>query len=205
MSLPMEALKRPAWGGEVRRESSEAVQTDDCMSPRPGRPIRRLYCSLPWLLFSLSVLGCATAGPPPPAAAPPKNDLPALREIHGGEIQEYPVEIQAGQFLRVLVQEDGIDVGVRLLDPKGKEMTGADSLCLTCGHEEEDLAAIAVSPGLHHLQIKASRHPDLGRYRLEIEGPRGAGPTDRLRAQAVQAMWSGLGPEPRNAEEARRQ
>ena len=51
------------------------------------------------------------------------------RDLRGGETHSYPVELPAGQFLRVKVQEQGIDVDVRLLDPQGRlSSPGLDQL-----------------------------------------------------------------------------
>src|SRR4051794_14611353 len=98
-------------------------------------------------LFLLAALLCGAAAPPPSSPGPSLTDgLVVERELKGGETHVYPVDLQAGQFLRVRVQEDGIDVAVRLLDPRGAEVTGMDGI--EAGYADEDLAAVASGSGL---------------------------------------------------------
>jgi CHAT domain-containing protein/Flp pilus assembly protein TadD len=166
-------------------------------TPRPRRSVSRAFPAL------LAVLLCGAGGIPPVAGPPLEDGLTLEKEIRGGEVHAYPVELQAGQFLRVVVQEDGIDIALRLFDPKGTEVTGADGLIV--GQEEEDLSAVADVSGPYRVEIKASSRPDRGRYRLGVQGPRQPEPEDRWRAEATQAMWSGFKGGPRVEEERQRQ
>jgi CHAT domain-containing protein/Flp pilus assembly protein TadD len=120
------------------------------------------------------------------------------RELRGGETHVYPVDLQAGQFLRVKVQEQGIDLAVRLLDPKGAVVTGMDSFSIGLADSLEDLAALPEIPGRYLLEVgsenKAARP---GRYRLEVAAlrPAAAG-EDTLRSAAVRAGWDAFHPAP---------
>jgi CHAT domain-containing protein/Tfp pilus assembly protein PilF len=114
------------------------------------------------------------------------------REIRGGETHAYPVELQAGQFLRVIVQEDGVDLALRLLDPEGNAVTGADSLSRGRAEEKEDLAALAARAGIYRLEVVAAPSRDAGRYTLNVEGPRAAGEGEEARAEAVRSTWTGM-------------
>jgi CHAT domain-containing protein/Flp pilus assembly protein TadD len=126
-------------------------------------------------------------------AGPPLEDgLTLEKEIRGGEVHAYPVELQAGQLLRVVVQEEGIDLAALLFDPKGALVTGADSPVFDLTDSVEDLAALAASTGSYRLEVRSSSRPRSGRYRLRVEGPREAVEEDRLRAEAGQATWAGL-------------
>src|SRR3954463_10343927 len=127
------------------------------------------------------------------AAQPPStiltDGLVLERELKGGETHVYPVDLQAGQFLRVRVQEEGIDVTVRLVDPQDTEVTGSDDV-FTPGHSDEDLAAVASVSGLYRVKVvSAQEKASPGRYRLRVEGPRTAGDQDRVRSEAVKAFW----------------
>lgn len=113
------------------------------------------------------------------------------REIRGGQVHAYPVELQAGQFLRVFVQEDGVDLTLRLLDPQGKTATGTDSRARGRAESLEDLAALAGATGSYRLEAVAGAGR-AGRYSLRVEGPRAPGEEDRKRAEAVKAMWQSL-------------
>lgn len=129
--------------------------------------------------------------------APPKE--PALhdgfteeREIEKGETRAYTVDLAAGQYLRVTVQEEGVDLEVRLIDPGDKPVVKADSYGLPShpNVETEDLAALANQAGKHRLEVAASKRQG-GHYLLRVEGPRAPEPADRTRAEAVNAFWRG--------------
>ncbi|HEV8577750.1 MAG TPA: CHAT domain-containing protein [Thermoanaerobaculia bacterium] len=149
---------------------------------RRGVP-RLLACLLPVLL---GLAGCAPRPQPRTNPEPPVLE----REIHGDEAHTYPVELQTGQFLRVLVEEDGVNLVVRLLDPKGKLVVGADSPRTERTFVTEDLAALAKERGLHQLEVKAEGKGS-GRYLLRIEEPRAPAEADIARAEAVRAIWNG--------------
>lgn len=152
------------------------------LSPSPGRSAPR---SRGALLLVLSALLFCGAGEPGPALT---DGLSLERDLRGGEVHVYPVEIQAGQFLRVIVQEEGIDLAVRLLDPREAEVTGVDGI--NPGRSDEDLAAVAAASGEYRVEIRAPNpKAKPGRYQLRVEGPRPAGGEDEVRAEAVRAVW----------------
>ncbi len=104
------------------------------------------------------------------------------RELAGGASHRYPFSLAAGQLLRAVVaEEDGIDVVVTLFDPEGQEVIHVDGP--TQPHEDEDLAAIAESPGRYQLEVRAETKKG-GRYRIQVE-LRQAGDADRARVEAV--------------------
>ena len=165
-----------------------------CRAPRPQR-------GASWLILALFgvLLGGATGGTG--VSGPPLADgLELTREIRGGEQHVYPVDLQAGQFLRVAVQEDGVDLALRLIDPAGNSITGMDSLSRGRAEEKEDLAAVAAQAGTYRLEVVASGR-DVGRYTLDVEGPRDAGEEDTARAEAVRSTWTGMVETKGNVEE----
>lgn len=141
-------------------------------------------------LAALALLLCGAGGTQPVIGPTLQEDLTLEREIRGGETHVYPVELQAGQFLRVVVQENGTDLAVRLVGPDGKVETGVDSigLGLDC---REDLAAVAASSGLHRIELvlgDAKKSP--AGYTLTVQSIRAAaGEQDQIRAEAVRTRW----------------
>jgi len=134
-------------------------------------------------------------------ARPSLVDGLALKgEIRGGEVHDYPVELQAGQFLRVFVQEDGIDLALRLLDPQGTAVVVTDSLGRGRAEAKEDLAALVDRTGTYRLQVIAGGHDD-GRYLLTVEGPRTPTEEDGVRAEAVKWTRTGMVEPEANKEE----
>jgi len=153
-------------------------------------PLRRSRVAR-WAGVFLVVLPCG-AETVPPAAPLLRDGFSQDYEIRGGETQSYTVELQAGQFLRVTAREKGIDLEVKLLDPQGTLVAGADSAGFPPPQETEDLAAVAEHAGLHQLLVVAPPRQDSGHYLLQVEGPRAPKPADQTRAEAVKATWRGM-------------
>jgi CHAT domain-containing protein/tetratricopeptide (TPR) repeat protein len=144
-----------------------------------------------WVSLLLAILPCGAETAPP--AEPLLHDgFTQEREIRDGETQGYTVDLQAGQFLRVTVQEEGVDVEVRLIDSHNALVVEADSASCPPPQETEDLAAIADRAGLHRLLVVAQGKKAAGRYILHVEGPRTPEGGDRTRTEAVKATWLGM-------------
>lgn len=166
------------------------------MSPSAAfrRPMFRRNTISACLFPLLAVLLSGAKGSAPPPGPALTEGLALEREIRGGETHSYPVDLQEGQFLRVVVQENGIDVAVRLIGPDGKAATGSDSPSYG-PHCREDLAAIADSQGHHRLEVSASKKPITASYKLSVETLREtAGERDRMRAEAVRSFWQAFHP-----------
>ncbi|HSK80218.1 MAG TPA: CHAT domain-containing tetratricopeptide repeat protein, partial [Thermoanaerobaculia bacterium] len=103
------------------------------------------------------------------------------------EQHRYPVSLEEGEFLRVVVDQNGIDVAVELLGPDGKVVFAVDSYNDANG--DEDFAALASGAGLYQIQVRALEDGvPPGAYTLRVEGPRPPRDRDRARLEAVQAM-----------------
>lgn len=171
-------------------------------SPIFVQSLPRLHRALLRFTGLFAVLLCAAACRPPaaPRTNPPalEKNPPALeKEIRGGEVHTYPIELQAGQFVRVIAEENGVDLSLRLLEPEGTLVTGVDPPETDTPKTEyadvaEDLAAVAAIPGPHRLEVTAGKGS--GRYLLRVEGPRSPSPEDRVRTEAVRATWDALTP-----------
>src|SRR5262245_37326464 len=61
--------------------------------------------------------------------------LPHRREIVGEQQHAYRIRMAAGQFLKAIIEQDGIDVAPRLLGPDGKEIMGFNSESRLRGQE----------------------------------------------------------------------
>jgi CHAT domain-containing protein/Tfp pilus assembly protein PilF len=148
----------------------------------------------------LALMLCGAKGVPPVQAPPLAAGLVQERELRGGETHVYPVDLQAGQFLRVRVQEEGIDVTLRLLDPQGVLATGVDTPNFSPRDSLEDLAILTQAPGLYRLEVGSSKvHP--GRYRLMVEIRPARGEEDGFRSEAVRSTWEILHPVPGRSEQ----
>jgi CHAT domain-containing protein/Tfp pilus assembly protein PilF len=162
--------------------------------PLPG-PTSSGYRLAPlWGLPATLVLllsACAGAAPASPATPRALRDgLTLKREIRGGESHAYPVVLESGQFLRVVVDQNGADVIVRLLGPDGAQVFAVDSPNGCDG--DEDFAAVAQRSGPHRIEVSVSQGGGEGGYALTVEGPRRPNDRDLLRVEAVRATQEAL-------------
>jgi CHAT domain-containing protein len=113
--------------------------------------------------------------------------VPIERELPGGGVHGYRVRIGEGQFVRVVVDQRGIDVAVTLLGPDGREIMAIDSPNGAAG--TEILSLVAARSGDHRLEI---RSPDpkvsAGRYEVVLEEQRTATAPDHIRDDAQRAV-----------------
>ncbi|MBI4752049.1 MAG: PPC domain-containing protein, partial [Acidobacteria bacterium] len=75
------------------------------------------------------------------------------RELQAEQKHSFTVQLEANQFVRIEVEQQGIDVIVRLFDPAGKQVQEMDSPNGTKGPEH-----------LRHVTVEA------GKYRVEVGG-----------------------------------
>lgn len=185
-----------------------------------GRPSPRgRHRGLPWpWLAALALLLCGITAEPAPSGPTLTDGLFLERELQAKEQHRYPVSLEEGEFLRVVVDQNGIDATVELLGPDGKVAFAVDSANGANG--DEDFAAIAEAAGSYQIQVRALEDgAPPGSYTLRVEGPRRPSEQDRARVEAVQAMqaafaapksvekseralalWKNLGDEGRQAE-----
>ena len=170
------------------------------MNTRPDLA-RRAILALALLTFATGTPGCAQApgtSQPPSAPAAPKD---APLEIHegftlgaelkGGESRGYKFTLPGGQFFNAAIDQQGIDVEVRLIGPAGKEVAWMDSLNESSG--VEPIVAVLPEPGVYHLQIISSnRKAAPGRYELRIIGLHPVTPEDLEHAAAEKSYATAL-------------
>src|SRR5215472_315042 len=58
-------------------------------------------------------------------------DTPVERELAGGESHAYQVKLTAGQFIRVVVEQKGIDLTIAFVAPDGKQVVETDRSSIT--------------------------------------------------------------------------
>ena len=140
----------------------------------PTRPSTRGAGTV--LLLALLFDGCA-------AQADPRQ-----RPIRGGEPPHtLDVELAAGEFLGIVIEQEGIDLVVELHDPAGIKVVEMDSP--DNWFWEEELAWVAERPGTHRLVVRPLLpRAAPGSYRLRQDGPRPPRPEDFARVEAVREM-----------------
>jgi tetratricopeptide (TPR) repeat protein len=104
--------------------------------------------------------------------------------LAGGEAHSYRIAAPAGTFVQIGVEQRGIDVAARLLDPSGREMTLVDSP--TGPHGTEPLPLVVDVAGFPWLEVQAAAGH--GAYAVRIEARRPATEQDRALVAAERAF-----------------
>jgi CHAT domain-containing protein/Tfp pilus assembly protein PilF len=119
-----------------------------------------------------------------------KQGLPIERDMKGGETHGYEIALTAGQYLKVVVEQKGIDVVVGLFAPDGQKLMEMDSPNGMQGPEAVD--AIAEAAGRYRLEVKSpDKKAAPGRYEAKVEELRESTGRDRDRAAAERAVLAG--------------
>lgn len=146
------------------------------------REARRLF----WLLLAGLLLPLRAQAGAPAVAELPWPPPASRTPIAPGEVQAWTVDMAAGDFLNVVVEQDGIDLVVELFD--GKTLV-LDADSPDGWSWEEELAWVAGRAGSYRLVVRPwDGRAAPGGYAVRIDGPRPARPGDSLRVEAVGEM-----------------
>ena len=111
-------------------------------------------------------------------AEPLEPGKPLERKIAGGESHLYEIQMSSEQFLRLEVEQRGIDVALTLFAPDGKRISAVDNIQSERGSEAAFL--IAKDPGSYRLEVRSNRRTDpVARYEVRIERLQAATEQDR--------------------------
>jgi CHAT domain-containing protein/Tfp pilus assembly protein PilF len=109
------------------------------------------------------------------------------RELGGGGRHAYRISLAKGHYIKVVVEQKGIDVVVTLFGTNGQMIAEVDSPNGTQG--PEPIAVIVETSGDHRLEVKSlEEKAPAGRYELRVEELREATPQDRDRIAALRAL-----------------
>jgi CHAT domain-containing protein/tetratricopeptide (TPR) repeat protein len=102
---------------------------------------------------------------------------PRVLTLAGGAARRHTLDVEAGHYARVVVEQRGIDVVVTLRDPQGRSLAVVDSPNARRG--TEPVSWIAETSGAHQVEV-ASRdtYAVAGAYEVRVESLRAAGPRD---------------------------
>ncbi|HKR58185.1 MAG TPA: tetratricopeptide repeat protein, partial [Pyrinomonadaceae bacterium] len=115
-----------------------------------------------------------------------KQGAPIERELGGGNAQSYRVMLTAQQYLKLVVEQKGVDVGVSLFAPDGRKLAAVDS-DPTPG--SESIFVVAGASGEYRVEVHSSnKDAKDGKYEISIEELREATSKDRVRVSAHQAF-----------------
>src|SRR6266542_4150391 len=120
-----------------------------------------------------------------PTGAGKEKDIHALepgkpirRELAGGQRHTYQTRLDPNQFLKVVVEQKGIDVVAQASGPDGKQILEVDSESRSQGREE--ISLVAEAAGAFQLIVRPKQNgAPAGSYEIRIEELRVATDTDR--------------------------
>ncbi|HEX8129505.1 MAG TPA: CHAT domain-containing protein [Pyrinomonadaceae bacterium] len=127
-------------------------------------------------------------------AADSQADAPTLvlgetikGRMAGGETQLFRIALGAGQYLRVVVEQQGIDVAVALIAPGQKRLLEIDSPNGNYG--PEPVSAVAEESGEHRIEVRLpDKKAAAGLFEIRVEALREPTPADRSRVSAERAF-----------------
>jgi CHAT domain-containing protein/Flp pilus assembly protein TadD len=105
------------------------------------------------------------------------------RELTGGQSHSYQISLAAGQYVRLVVDQRGIDVVVRLFGPDGELIAEFDSGPMLQGSDTASWVAEEV--GAYRLDVMTrQKKAATGRYGIQVAELRGATESDRASFEA---------------------
>lgn len=113
------------------------------------------------------------------------------RELAGGQSHTYQLSIAGAAFVKVLVEQKGIDVEVRVFASDGKQLTAVDTPNGTQGPELVVFAA--ESAGVYRVEVTSpEKTAQAGRYEIKLLELRLATEADKDRIIALSAYAAGM-------------
>ncbi len=110
-------------------------------------------------------------------------DRPIKSVLAGGQQHSYQIELSAGQFVKAVVKQVGIDVAVRLLEPDGRQYIEFDSDLRAGG--EESVSWVAGAAGTYGIDILVKyKNATAGQYEIRIVELRAATERDNALYEA---------------------
>jgi CHAT domain-containing protein/tetratricopeptide (TPR) repeat protein len=140
----------------------------------------------------MMVAGLALSGPSHAdiPATPLVEGFVLEREAAVGQTDRYSIELRAGEYLQVLVDQRGADVAGTLIGPDGVVVLETDTISGLIG--PDPVAFIASTAGAHELRLSVLDVLPRGKYQIRVEAVREPTAPDRQRVEAVRAGVEGL-------------
>lgn len=134
------------------------------------------------------------ASPARPAAVRVLRLVPGILDeapLKGGEERAFLIDLTAGQYAGLVVDQQGIDVAVRLRATDGRTVAAVDSFNGILG--PEPLPVVAGTGGRFRLEIQSlTSGAPAGRYVLRLDALRPATARDRGRVEAERLLAAGI-------------
>ena len=144
--------------------------------------IRRVIFSL------LTILSATTFAQAPTEVTLLESGKPLERTLAVGQSHNYSINLPAGQFARLAVEQRGINVVLNVFAPDGSRLFFVDRQ----GQGTKEVVLVAVTTGAFRLWIGVQAPPQSqniapGKYEVRIAELRSATAADQLRYDATKA------------------
>jgi tetratricopeptide (TPR) repeat protein len=147
-------------------------------------------CSVTWAKpvdLSLNpVSQTSTQAPDAQATKPLKAGVVLDQTIQANSLHIYQVSLKAGQYLKVVAEQRGVDVMLRLVSPDGTLLAESDSPNSTEG--QEPISVIATVPGIYRIEVRPIEPDTSGQYRIRVAALQEATTTDQKNITAERAF-----------------
>ena len=112
------------------------------------------------------------------------------RELAGGETHSYSITLVSGQYLRVVVNQQSVNVVVKVFRPGGQQIAEVNNT--SDQQESEQISLITEGAGDYRLEVHPARKEAAsGRYDVRIEELRAATRQDEVYVAAETALAEG--------------
>jgi hypothetical protein len=139
------------------------------------------------ILFLVCTLGLSASAQVAPQSATLLPGQSVERQIAGGESHNYQIRLAAGQFMRVVVEQKGVDVSVAFVAPDNKQVDEAD---FTGAFGEESISHQATLNGGYQIVVRATAAKvtkGIYEVRLEVKDTATAKDKQRIGAERLLA------------------
>jgi CHAT domain-containing protein/tetratricopeptide (TPR) repeat protein len=173
-----------------------AAPDERCFCGRRARSSRVTLCLLLTSLLWSGIVGGESVAAGQETILTLEAGKAIKRQLSGGEVHAFQITLAPGQRLRLIADQQGIDVTIKIFASQGRQLVEMDSLNSTQGPE---IASVVAEQGAtYRIEIlSASKSVPAGRYELRIEVAAGA-EQDRQWIKAQHAYTEGqrLGAQP---------
>lgn len=173
-----------------RRKLSHLVTRRKCLRFRPISFAMLVFASLTGLASGRYFAAKVSAQQPPAMTGGTVRALLPDEVVKGrldGRTQHtYQIKLTTGESVRIAVEQQGVDIGIRILAPDNSTYINMDS---PNGYYGFEIASIVARvSGTYTIVVYPEAMPPTGDYILKVDGPRGESPIDETRVTLERAF-----------------
>jgi CHAT domain-containing protein/tetratricopeptide (TPR) repeat protein len=181
----------------VANRTGRAVPAPGVLSHPIGQRRRRIAHPGVSLVVAVAALCARHPGTTGLAAAPRAQDASPLErgaaiegDLSTGQSHTYRLSLATGDFIRITIEQKGLDVAVTLLRPDGRDLVVVDAS--NNDFRPETIVAIADISGTYTIDVRPSplAGPH-GHYAIRVDEQRASAPPDDIRIEAERAFARG--------------